>query len=88
MDVVTLDGRTASGAPLFTPSLRLTRCLTPTYLFKCIHARPALWEKTIKEFSDKHAKEKSWFEVTLGETCMKIGHIWNQQKETRKVRLS
>ena len=30
---------------------------------QCVNARPALWEKSAKEYSDKNCKEKSWSEI-------------------------
>lgn len=33
---------------------------------ECVHAKPALWEKSKKEYSDKNCREKAWVEI--GET--------------------
>ncbi|KAG0721019.1 hypothetical protein GWK47_047309 [Chionoecetes opilio] len=59
LDVVSLPGQAA-------------RCSLATILvtmfdvdlfIQCIQERPALWEKSAKEYSDKNCKEKSWDDI-------------------------
>ena len=31
---------------------------------QCIQERPALWEKSAKDYSDKNKREKAWMKIT------------------------
>ena len=48
-----------------------------------IHERPSLWEKSCKEYSDKHKKEKSWMEI--GEVLYENWLNLRQMRERKNV---
>ena len=60
MHIVTLSDHAAQRSPGIT-------CVYTMFdvdlFIQCINTRPALWEKSAKEYSDKNCKEKSWVEI-------------------------
>ena len=53
---VTLSGQAARSSFLST-------MFDVDLFIECIHERPSLWEKSCKDYSDKHKREKSWMEI-------------------------
>ncbi|KAK0157061.1 hypothetical protein PV328_011945, partial [Microctonus aethiopoides] len=53
MKAVTLCGSNVAVLKMFDTDKFIT----------CIQEKPALWDKSAKEYSDKNAREKAWIEV-------------------------
>ena len=68
---VTQAGRPASRST--TPTeLSLITMFDVDLLIQCVQGKPALWEKSAPEYSDKNLKEKSWYEIGEGDV---VSHV-------------
>jgi hypothetical protein len=48
-------------------------------LIQLVHNYPAIWEKSLKEYSDRNKREKSWVNVAKG-----LNAEWSDCSDTEK----